>query len=526
MTWATPFQLGDSEDTRQYVFIVALAALCLTFLLPWATAGRGKLPPGPKGLPLIGNLHQFPKVDLRITFAKWHKQYGPLVGIRLGPGKTLIVIGNHSVAKELFGSRGQTYSSRPRMVMASECMSKSMQTSLLSYGPQWKTHNKIQLSLIGSRKVRLYEEIMRHATIRVLRELEQNKDHAKTFNRYLFSIIFGLAYGLRLEDCEAEFEEILSIADSFTEALVGGQWAVDVFPVLNHLPSCVAPWKRVGEKFYTRMRAWLENNTQAALASNSWNWTKEVHTPENLRQLGPHELQHVLGVLFEAGVDSVATVLEFFVATCGSHPHVVVRAQAEIDEVVGAERLPSLDDIKNLPYVSAVIDEILRWRPIGPEGLPHQTMQDDLYRGYHIPKGATVIFSHWAAQMEEETWTDPLLFRPERWLETNANKPHTSPFGYGRRACPGNQFARMALDLIIPRLLWAFEFDVWRGENENDSFDPWEMMQGSALLKPAPFSATFKPRSAQRKPVLDESYNEATAFDLDEMLNELGKAFA
>jgi hypothetical protein len=327
-----------------------------------------------------------------------------------------------------------------------------------------------------------------------------------------------------MEDAEGEFEEILEIVDSFTEALGSGQWAVDVFPILNRLPGCLAPWKAVGERLYTRAAAWFDRNTGAGLKSNAWNWTKQIHTKENKKLLPPLELQHLLGVFFEAGVDSVATVLEFFIAMCGSNPDVVRRAQAEIDEVVGATRLPSLDDVKNLPYVAAVIEEILRWRPIGPEGLPHATTAPDLYRGYHIPRGATVIFSHWSAQMDEEVFTDALLFRPERWLATG--KSQTSAFGYGRRACPGQWFARLALDVLIPRLLWAFDFEVSRADQDGESFDPWAMVQGSALLKPAPFEATFKPRSVERRQIVDEAYHQVMEADLESMLDHIGAAFA
>ncbi len=78
-----------------------------------------------------------------------------------------------------------------------------------------------------------------------------------------------------------------------------------------------------------------------------------------------------------------------------THPQVVQKAQAELDAVVGPNRLPDFQDTKSLPYICALVKELLRWRVVGPLGLPHCALEDDEYRGFLIPKGTIIIANIW-----------------------------------------------------------------------------------------------------------------------------------
>lgn len=90
-----------------------------------------------------------------------------------------------------------------------------------------------------------------------------------------------------------------------------------------------------------------------------------------------------------------AAALSVFILAMRLYPNVMKRAQAEIDDVVGRDRLPTFADRENLPYIRAIVKEVLRWRPVGPLGLPRRTSQDDVYEGYFIPKGSLVIANAW-----------------------------------------------------------------------------------------------------------------------------------
>ena len=94
-------------------------------------------------------------------------------------------------------------------------------------------------------------------------------------------------------------------------------------------------------------------------------------------------------------MNQTSTVLTSFFLVMALHPHVMQKAQEELDRVVGNERLPEFSDWDNLPYISALLKELLRWACPGPFGIPKRVTEDDVYKGYRIPAGATVIENIW-----------------------------------------------------------------------------------------------------------------------------------
>ena len=162
------------------------------------------------------------------------------------------------------------------------------------------------------------------------------------------------------------------------------------------------------------------------------------------------------------------------------YPETQRKAQAEIERVVGPTRLPTLDDRANLPYVDALLKEILRWNPVLPLGIPHVSTSDDIVEGYHIPKGAIIISNVWCEAFllaqdrihtykfircfyrefmrDPETYHDPLEFKPERFLgESPELDPHEIVFGFGRRICPGKQLADSTMFSTIAKSLAVFD---------------------------------------------------------------------
>jgi cytochrome P450 len=156
-------------------------------------------------------------------------------------------------------------------------------------------------------------------------------------------------------------------------------------------------------------------------------------------------------------------------------PEVQRRAQAELDSVVGRDRLPIFADAPRLPYVCAIVREVLRWRPVVPLGLPHAAIQDDWYEGMFIPKGTVCVPNIWHCNHDQEVFgEDANEFRPERHLnkqgelvlgpvQTN-HAGHVS-FGFGRRLCPGKDLINDALFIDTSCMLWAAKFE--RAQDKN-----------------------------------------------------------
>ena len=152
-----------------------------------------------------------------------------------------------------------------------------------------------------------------------------------------------------------------------------------------------------------------------------------------------------------------------------AYPEVQKRAQAELDSAVGRSRVPTFSDAANLPYIQAIVKEVLRWRPALPLGLPHTSTEDDWYNGMFIPKGTLVLPNIWNCNHESSSYGDDAKsFRPERFLDadgkaisgpTETREEGHSTYGLGRRACVGKHLANEALFVDIATVLWATNFE-------------------------------------------------------------------
>ena len=161
-----------------------------------------------------------------------------------------------------------------------------------------------------------------------------------------------------------------------------------------------------------------------------------------------------------------------------AYPETQKRAQAEIDAVVGRSRIPTFADQAHLPYIRAMVKESLRWRPVGPVGMPHYTIEDDWYQGMFIPKDTVIIPNVWHLNRNTETYgADAEHFNPARYLDDKENKLAPGPadakeeghftYGFGRRICIGRHVANNSLFLNIATILWAMNIERETDEKGN-----------------------------------------------------------
>jgi cytochrome P450 len=169
------------------------------------------------------------------------------------------------------------------------------------------------------------------------------------------------------------------------------------------------------------------------------------------------------------------------------YPEVQRRAQEDIDRLV-SNRLPTFDDFDSLPYVRAIIKEIVRWGPVVPLGLPHAVLKDDVYEGYFIPKGTTVIGNIWYVSLSKKSlslistrvyrramahdadvYPDPFHFDPSRHLGAEPQlDPFKFIFGFGKRVCPGAHLAELSLFLNVACTLAVFDISKPVDERGNE----------------------------------------------------------
>ncbi|KAF5385248.1 hypothetical protein D9615_001132 [Tricholomella constricta] len=194
------------------------------------------------------------------------------------------------------------------------------------------------------------------------------------------------------------------------------------------------------------------------------------------------------------------------------NPDAQRKAQEEIDAVVGTNRLPDYNDRPALTYIEAIYREIMRWRPVTPLGVSHATTDDDIYKGYYIPKGSVVIPNIWAMTHDESIYPQPDLFRPERFIKEDGQINDDDlilTFGFGRRMCPGRHMAEATIWLTIVTVLSTFNITKAKDSDGNDIPVDDDYANGVISHK-LPFPCSITPRSAAARDLILEAN---TAYD-------------
>jgi cytochrome P450 len=228
--------------------------------------------------------------------------------------------------------------------------------------------------------------------------------------------------------------------------------------------------------------------------------------------------------LYGAVADTTVIILTAFTLAMILFPHVQLKAREEIDREVGTDRLPSFDDRENLPYINALVKEVLRWWPIAPMGFPHTTDEDIEYDGYFIPKGAYLLPAVWWFLHDPEVYANPGLFDPERFLSPrNEPEPTSDAFGYGRRICPGRFFADSSLYLSIVQSLATFNINK-AVDKDGKEVGVEAKMKPGILSYPAPFMFQITPRSPKhvdliRRVEMEHPWEESDAELLESKLD-------
>ncbi|KAF4552552.1 Cytochrome P450-like protein 10 [Elsinoe fawcettii] len=241
--------------------------------------------------------------------------------------------------------------------------------------------------------------------------------------RYSTAIILASVFGLRGASFESlRVKALYHVQDQQTRINeIGGAPAVDALPILKWLPDRFVPWRVWAKSIHREYRSML-----FALVEDSIQNSKKPDAPDcflakMLREQEKNKLDeehaaYLAGTFIEAGSDTTASTLLFFLQAMATHPRVLEACQSEVDRICGTQRLPEAGDLPNLPYIKAVMNEIFRWRPVAPAGVPHATSADDEYLGFHIPKGTMVFANAWSIHRTDE-YRNPDSFWPERYLD-------------------------------------------------------------------------------------------------------------
>ncbi|GAM36833.1 hypothetical protein TCE0_018f06241 [Talaromyces pinophilus] len=535
----------------------------ISFLLD--TLRPKSFPPGPCGQLGLGNLVQVNKRFPFLSYGAWAQTYGkdtPL-GIKR-VASNVVVLNSARLVRELFERRGAIYSDRPWQYMNHVWIySGDMREAIFENNGVWLTkwrkefNNHFGPAAI-TRLHPIYEAETARLLVKLLR-LEGPVRKISSSSADLEAILLGWLMSVpSLGICGKRVDDMADLGltpERFKQstdeyAAVAAPTMRDLFPILRYIPEVfgMAGWKtraravrrdimEIGMKFVIaaeEQRAALDTGKttiewESMLARMLKDQREKGEDMFTVMDMG-NTACHVVA----AAMNTSLSVFSIMLLILAKHRDVQERVRSEVLEVSGG-RPPKASDLPRLKYTEAFWNEVHRWRPVAPQGVPHAPSRDDIYNGHRIPKGATMIMNVWQIHHSPEDYDSPDDFIPERFLRhpygmrldeahdaahlESASARVTYDFGAGRRICPGMHSAKQSLLLGLAKVLWAFDILPQEGKEIDLSLETG-LVQDIAL-HPREFDVLLTLREGRTREEVLEHYEKAYEREA-EMMNWKG----
>ncbi|XP_059665349.1 cytochrome P450 71AU50-like [Cornus florida] len=462
--------------------VLALVALAAAYILQAIIRknkndGRRRLPPGPRGLPILGHLHMLGKFPHR-TLHQLAIKYGPIMYTRFGfiPN---IVVSSPQAAELFLKTHDHVFATRPSIQAVKYATYDQRDLIFAEHGPYWRSMRKLcTMELLSSVKINSFKSMRREELGFLVKSIQQAAQDggfvvdlsakvSSTIAEMTCRMLFGKKYA------DEEFDERgfkAMIQEGMHLAVIPN--IADYFPYVGalDLQGLDRRFKALSKVFNEFFEKIIDEHTQ----SRDRGQTKEDFVDIMLAYMGSEEadqyamdrsgVKAILLDMLVAGMDSSSTTIEWALSELLRHPRVMKKVQKELEEVVGMDRLVEESDLESLEYLDMVLKEAFRLHPIAPLLIPHESMEDCTVDGFHIPKKSRITINVWAIGRDPNAWTDPEEFFPERFGESSIDVKgkhfQLLPFGSGRRSCPGMQLGLTVVRLVVAQLVHCFDWEL------------------------------------------------------------------
>ena len=351
-----------------------------------------------------------------------------------------------------------------------------------NYGPAWKFHRKLLVTALRQyvSDIPLIERRISDQCQTLLKHFESQEgnpiDPSDILARIVANVICQITFGKEYDTTHPDMERLLAVNQAVMSNLVDAQiiQILEFFPFTEYLP--IPAYKRLfplKDKTFELLKKLLEDSEKkfdpskpvgdlvSALLQERKE-AKDLSAEEKEDFLSAEYLWNTMEDMFLAGYGTTSTTLRWAIAFLVNYPEYQTDIQQQLDETVGRDRMPNMDDRSNLPIVYATIMEVLRLGNIAPQAIPHLSLKDTVLCGHRVPKDTVVIVDIEAVHLDPDCWENPTVFDPYRHIDEDGNlitnQRNFFPFGAGRRACAGEPLAKVELFLFLSWMLHQFTF--------------------------------------------------------------------
>ncbi|KAL6554825.1 hypothetical protein OROGR_006083 [Orobanche gracilis] len=452
--------------------VVLLIYLLRTLLGP---KDKKKFPPGPIALPILGHFHLLgknPHKDLH----RLAQKHGPIMCLRFGFART-VVVSSPDAAELVLKTHDLVFASRPGREAWKHLSYGQRNLVFAPYGPYWRDMRKICTSeLLSNLRVNQFQAMRRAELGLLVSSLKRAAENGDTVD--LSAMISGLSadmnclmvFGRKYADRDldekgfkASMGEIMELGAKFNLA--------DYFPYIGVLD--LQGINRRSKELRRIFDEFLEKIIDEHGDARKKDGTNEdfVDTMMGVMESGEagyeFDRQNVKAILLDmliAGTDTSSTAVEWAMSELIRHPPIMKKLQGELASAVSRGHMVEEHHLHNLEYLDFVVKETLRIHPVAPLLLPHESMEDCVIDGFHIPKKSRLLVNVWAIGRDPNVWLDPETFSPERFvgsdIDLRGRDFRLLPFGSGRRSCPGMQVALTVVKLLVAQLVHCFDWEL------------------------------------------------------------------
>ncbi|XP_066494475.1 cytochrome P450 2C20-like isoform X1 [Tiliqua scincoides] len=477
----------------------AFLVSCIIFLLLliWRrNTNKGNLPPGPTPLPLLGNFLQMDVRNIIASFRRVSEHYGPVFTVYMG-SRPVVVLCGYEAIKEALVDNAEAFTGRGPLPMLDETIREY--GVVFTNGERWRQLRRFSLTTLrnfGMGKRSIEERIQEEAQflVEAIRKTDGNLfDPTFYLSHAVSNVICSVVFGNRFEYDDKDFIRLLGLINKLFQ-LTFSSWAqlLNFFPSLKWLlpgahhqfSVCIAALKSfVSQRIQMHRQSFDPNCPRDFIDCFLAKMEQERGNPTS-EFCDETMIATVLNMFF-AGTETVSSTSRYGLLVLLRYPEIEAKIQEEIDQVIGRNRSPCMEDRSRMPYTDAVIHEIQRFGDIVPLGLPHLAMETTQFRGFTIPKGTTILALLTTALNDPQHFETPRRFNPGHFLDENgAFKKNEAflPFSTGKRICLGEGLARMELFLFLTTLLQNFSLKSLQDRKEINLFP--QMQNGLKLPKP------------------------------------------